>query len=141
MIVAYDESHRVVIFKPVMPIIRLGLLPIASFLLSSLLPQSVQATAARPSSEWSAAPIIFIGHPPQNHYVILIPISNDNDAIRSNLARIRDRMSSIGQIPFTTQSRLGRYIYAGSFTERSQAENTRQRLFNDEPRARVVYFP
>jgi cell division protein FtsN len=115
------------------------LLLICPVLLPLLHPRSAQATPQSPVSE-PIAPIIFIGHPPQNHYVILIPSPQD-DLVRSHLARIRDKMSSTGQIPFVARNRLGHYIYAGSFTERSQAENTRQRLLNDEPRARVVYFP
>jgi hypothetical protein len=115
------------------------LLIICSVFFPLLHPRSAQATPQSSVPE-SIAPIIFIGHPPQNHYVILIPSPQD-EVVRSDLARIRDKVASTGQIPFVARNRLGRYIYAGSFTERSQAENTRQRLLNDEPRARVVYFP
>jgi cell division protein FtsN len=104
-----------------------------------LTPRPAQAATDSPVSE-AIAPIIFIGHPPKNHYVILIP-SPQEDSIRSDLARIRDKIAPTGQIPFVAQHRLGRYIYAGSFTERNQAENTRQRLLSDETRARIVYFP
>jgi hypothetical protein len=125
-----------------MLIIRLCLLLPIYWLMIPILPlQPAQAELRSPIVEPIAPPIIFIGHPPKNHYVILIPSPKD-DTIRSHLARIRDKMIPTGQIPFITQHRrLGRYIYAGSFTERSQAENTRQRLLSDEPSARVVYFP
>jgi hypothetical protein len=115
------------------------LLLICPVFLPLLHPRSVQATPQSPLSE-AIAPVIFIGHPPKNHYVILIPLPQD-DLMRSRLAHIRDKIASTGQIPFVAQNRLGRYIYASSFTERHQAENTRQRLLSDEARARVVYFP
>ncbi len=123
-----------------MLLIRLCFLLPISLTISMLSQQPIHAAQRVPIAESIAAPMIFIGHPPKNHYVILIPISNEGQ-LRSHLARIRDKLAFTGQIPFITQHRLGRYIYAGSFTERSQAENTRQRLFSDEPRARVVYFP
>jgi hypothetical protein len=123
------------------------LLLICPLLLPVLRPRPAQAEPDSPVSESLAqpsgtgiAPIIFIGHPPKNHYVILIPLPQD-DLMRSRLAHIRDKIASTGQIPFVAQNRLGRYIYASSFTERHQAENTRQRLLSDEARARVVYFP
>ncbi len=117
------------------------LLPISPLLVLLLLPQSAIAAPDEPLSESTiSTPTIFIGHSPKNHYVILIPTAQD-DLVRSHLARIRDKMSTTGQIPFISQHSLGQYIYVGSFTERSQAENTRQRLLNDEPRARVMYFP
>lgn len=124
-----------------MLIIRLFLLlfPSIPLLLLLLLPQRAQSLPNSAVSEITA-PTIFIGHPPKNHYVILIP-SPDETQIRSHFARIRDKVRPTGQIPFIAQNYLGRYIYASSFTERSQAENTRQRLLSDEPRARVVYFP
>ncbi len=125
-----------------MLIIRLCLLlPIYAVMIPVLPLQPAQAEPLSPIAPSIVPPMIFMGHPPKNHYVILIPISNE-DQFRSHLARIRDKMTPIGQIPFITQHRrLGRYIYAGSFTERSQAENTRQRLLSDESSARVVYFP
>jgi hypothetical protein len=131
-----------------MLILRLYLLLlIGPFLIPALRTPAAQATPNLPHSKSLAqpsgtgiAPIIFIGHPPKHHYVILIPLPQD-DLIRSHLTRIRDKIAPTGQIPFIAQHHLGRYIYAGSFTERNQAENTRQRLLSDEPRARVVYFP
>ncbi len=114
--------------------------PIHTLLIALLLHQQVQAATDRSVSETIDAPIIFIGHKPTNHYVIVIPSPQD-DQIRSQLTRIRDKIAPIDQIPFMTRNHLGRYIYVASFTDRNQAETIRQQFLKDESRARVVYFP
>jgi hypothetical protein len=112
------------------------------FIECSLAQANVNPAQTAPEAE--AAPIVFIGHEASHHYVIVIPSLNGDskeDKVRSQLVRIRDKVAVTGQTPFIAQNHLGRYIYAGGFTQRHQAEATLQQLLKDEPKARVVYFP
>jgi hypothetical protein len=114
---------------------------IYTLLIPLLLHQTAQATTNSSASETIDPPIIFIGHKPTHHYVIIIIPNPQDDQVRSQLARIHSKMAPTGQIPFMGRNHVGRYIYAASFTSRYQAEITRRQFLQDESSARVVYFP
>jgi hypothetical protein len=102
---------------------------------------TVQPTA-QPSTQPSTteSPPIFIGHPPQHRYVILLSLSSASQDPHQ-LDRIREKIAPTGQIAFITHNRLGHYIHAASFTHRGTAEAVLQKFLKDEPNARVAYFP
>lgn len=74
---------------------------------------------------------IILGQPAEAPYVVAVPGSRDE---------LLDRVQAIVPQAFLTDSRRGRYVQAGAFPTRSQAEALSCQLRHQGLDARVVYF-
>ncbi|NJL10540.1 MAG: peptidoglycan-binding protein [Calothrix sp. SM1_7_51] len=70
-------------------------------------------------------------NPSENRYVVVVPISD-----RDTLNRVRQFVPTA----FSAQSRLGDYVNAGQYRERTEAENLSRQLRSQGLDARVEYF-
>lgn len=76
--------------------------------------------------------VVVVGRQPSARYVVVVPGRS-----RENLARVRRCIPDA----FIAQSRLGSYIHAGAFLDRSAAETVSWLMRSQGLDARVVYFP
>ncbi len=82
-------------------------------------------------TESSPETIIILGQPRETAYVVAIPGSREH---------LLDRVQDSVPQAFITDSRRGRYIQAGAFSSRSDAEALSCQLRHQGFDARVVYF-
>ena len=75
--------------------------------------------------------VTIIGHLPDHNYVVVVPGRRE-----SLLTEVRQYIPDA----FMTSSRLGAYVHAGAFENRSAAEDLSMRLQACDIRSRVVYF-
>ncbi len=72
-----------------------------------------------------------VNNPPQDSYVVIIPITN-----RDTLFRVQQYIPNA----FASESRLGDYVNAGSYRDREEAERLSRQLRQAGFDARVEYF-
>jgi cell division protein FtsN len=118
------------------PVIRL-LSPWTTFLLSVVAsplfrsPILAQTTPPTPQSNAPARAII-LGQPQETPYVVVIPGSDFT---------MLEQIQKYAPLAFLSNSRMGSYIQAGAYTDRSAAEVLNRALRQQGWDARVVYMP
>jgi hypothetical protein len=76
--------------------------------------------------------VIILGRIPDAPYVVVVPFTGDADVLETVQQCVEDS--------FQTRSRLGKYVQAGAFTERSAARQLTQHLHSLGLDARTVYL-
>lgn len=100
--------------------------------------QVSEATAQPLGSEQPAQPpstdenVVTLGQPCGQPYVVAVPTSD---------VAILERVQAIVPTAFLTDSRLGRYVHAGSSERRSQSNALNRQLRRQGLDARVIYRP
>ncbi|MBW4647105.1 MAG: SPOR domain-containing protein [Kastovskya adunca ATA6-11-RM4] len=91
--------------------------------------QQVPPNLSAPTTQ---AETIILGQPCENTYVVVIPASDP---------KILDKVKPYRPLAFLTNSRLGWYVQAGSFSDRALAESLSYQLRSVNLDARVAYLP
>jgi hypothetical protein len=76
--------------------------------------------------------VIILGRIPDAPYVVVVPFTGD--------AEILETVQQCVEDSFQTRSRLGKYVQAGAFTERSAARQLTRHLHSLGLDARTVYL-
>ncbi|NJR40259.1 MAG: hypothetical protein HC781_17335 [Leptolyngbyaceae cyanobacterium CSU_1_4] len=91
------------------------------------------ATLCAPHNFEQQADVIILGKLPNASYVVIVPLNGNTEL----LSEVRQCVADA----FQTESRLGKYIQAGAFAQRSAAHQLTRQLYSLGLDARTIYSP